>query len=375
MWSFLALASSVFARCDDSSGTVIGIFHEGVSDLGRLAEAAKGDTKDSADRAFQALLDNDYGQFDDLVAALSPALGAAGLEHLKQRLVVLSKEPVKKLAEHERRKIGWAMSGPIYEDEIADRHRARVIEMALRDIADAQGDVDAFIAQYAPETRKVPRVAAEIAERLLAAGRAAEALKALEAAEHGRARWPEFEWEDARIAALGALGRNDDAQAARWSCFESFLSARHLRDYLKRLPDFDDIEAESRALDFAENFGPFSAALSFLANWPAPDRAAKLIFTHANKLDGDRFEVLTPVADALAGKHPLAATLALRAMIEFSLDNGRSSRYQHAARHFQECASLASAIADFGKWETHEIFAAKLREKHGKKSSFWNLVR
>ncbi len=374
MWRFMALATSVFARCDDSSGTVIGIFHDGVSDLGRLADAAEGDAKELADRVFEALIGNDYGEFDGIIATLRPALGDAGLQHLKQRFVALSKEPVKNPAEKERRKIGWAMSGPIYEDDIADRRRARVIDTALREIADAQGDVDAFIAQYDPETRKVPRIAAEIAGRLLAAGRAAEALTAIEVAEQRRAGWSEFEWEDARIAALDALERRDDAQAARWSCFESFLSARHLRDHLKRLPDFDDVEAESRALDFAENFEPFSAALSFLADWPTPDRAAKLILAHANKLDGDRYEVLTLVADALAGKHPLAATLALRAMIEFSLDHGRSSRYKHAARHFQECVGLAPTIPDFGQHETHEAFVARMRGKHGKKSSFWNLV-
>ena len=80
MWGLMALASSVSARCDDSSGTVIGIFHDGVSDLGRLAEAAKSDAKDLADRAFQALLDNDYGQFDHLISTLSAALGDAGLD-------------------------------------------------------------------------------------------------------------------------------------------------------------------------------------------------------------------------------------------------------------------------------------------------------
>ena len=34
---------------------------------------------------------------------------------------------------------------------------------ALLDIADVQGDVDGFIAQYDPKTRKVPKIAAEIA--------------------------------------------------------------------------------------------------------------------------------------------------------------------------------------------------------------------
>ncbi|KAF0205797.1 MAG: hypothetical protein FD172_4020, partial [Methylocystaceae bacterium] len=68
MWRFMALSSSVFTRCDDSSGTVIEIFHDGVSDLGRLAEAAEGDSQELADRAFEALIANDYGEFDGLIA-------------------------------------------------------------------------------------------------------------------------------------------------------------------------------------------------------------------------------------------------------------------------------------------------------------------
>ena len=205
MWSFMGLASSVFARCDDGSGTVIGIFHEGVSDLGRLAEAAKADKTELADRTYQALLDNEYGQFDRLIAALRPALGDVGLEQLKQRFIALSKEPVKKPKDQERRKVGWSMSGPIYEDDIDNRHRASVIHLALREIADAQGDVDAFVAQYDAPTRKVPKIAAEIARRLLAAGRADEALRIVEAAERSRPGWPEFEWEDARIDVLDAF--------------------------------------------------------------------------------------------------------------------------------------------------------------------------
>lgn len=374
MWSFMGLAPSVFARCDDSSGTVIGIFHEGVSDLARLADAAKGDKKELADRTYQALLDNQYGQFDGLIAALHSALGNVGLEHLKCRMIALSREAVKKPRDQERRQVGWSMSGPIYEDEIDNRHRASVIHLALRDIADAQGDVDAFITQYDAQTRKVPRIAAEIARQLLTTERAVEALQMIEAAEHKRSGWPDFEWEDTRIDVFEALERAGDAQAARWSCFERFLSTRHLRAYLKQLPDFDDIEAERRALDYVENFKSLPHALSFLATWPALDRAAKLVEGRAGELNGDHYEVLTPVAESLAGKYPLAATFALRAMIEFALDQSRSSRYKHAARHFQECASLAANVGDFGKYETHEAFVARMRSKHGKKSSFWSLT-
>jgi hypothetical protein len=355
MWRFLGLANSIFARCDDSSGTVSGIFHSACADLGAIAATANVTPKNLADQAFQALIENDYGQYDHLIPVLTPALGESGLEHLKQRMIALSKEPVQRPAQEDRQAIGFGSGGPIYADEIAERSRVSTVRLALMEIADAQGDVDAFIAQYDARTRKVPKIAAEIAQRLLAAGRAEEAWQTIEATEHRRSGWPEFEWEDARIDVLDALGRGDEARAARWSCFERFLSAAHLRAYLKRLPDFDDLEAEERALDHAERAESSLQALSFFVSWPAFDRAARLVVQRAAELDGDHYEILTPAADALAGKHPLAATLVLRAMIDFSLIKSRSSRYRHAARHLMTCASLAPSISDFGTFETHEV--------------------
>jgi len=303
-----------------------------------------------------------------------PALGREGLEHLKKRVIMLSTQPVQKPAEKERQVIGWGSGGPIYADEIAERSRANTVRLALREIANAQGDVDAFIGQYDEQTRKVPKIAASIAQRLLAAGRVEEAWQAIKSTEPRRSGWPDFEWEDARIAVLDALGRGDEAQACRWSCFERSLSAPHLRAYLKRLADFDDLEAEERALDYAQGYKSVLQALSFLVSWPALDRAASVVIRRAVELDGDHFEILTPAADALAGRHPLAATLVLRSMIDFALAKSRSSRYRHAARHLMECASFASSIRDFERFETHEAYATRLRGEHGRKSSFWSLV-
>ena len=378
LWRFMALAPVVFERCDDSSGTVIGVFRDACSNMGDVALKANTDPTTLVDQAFAALIVNDYGQFDRLVQVLAPTIGQAGLEHLKQRMIDLSNRPVTKPAEKDRVKIGWSSSGPIYADEMAERSRVRTVHLALTEIADALGDVDAFIEQHEEETRKVPKIAAEIARRLLSAGRAQEAWQTIEAVKHRRGNsnwdWPNFEWEDARIDVLEALGRADDAQAARWGCFERSLSSTHLRAYLKRLPDFDDVEAEEKALDHAQRSRNLLQALSFLVSWPALDRAAVLVLQRFDELDGDHYEILTRAAEALAGKHPLAATLALRSMIDFSLSNSRSSRYRHAARHLLDCSSLASAIADFGRFEPHDAYEARLRREHGRKSSFWSLI-
>jgi hypothetical protein len=374
MWRFMDIADALHARCDDSSGIIGDVFRVACRDLGSLAQSAKPDPVVLADRSFAALSENGYGQYDDLIETLSPALGAEGLDHLKTRFIALAKAPAEKPPSEFRKVIGWGMGGPLYEDEIKARSRESTIRLALREIADAQGDVDAFIALYDEKTRKAPRIAAEIARRLLAAGRANEALQIIDGAERRRNGWTDFEWEDARIEVLEALGRSGEAQSARWSCFERTLSSEHLRAYLKRLPDFDDVEAEERALDYAEHYHSLLQALAFLVSWPAVERAARLVVTRAGELDGDHYEILSPAADALTAKHPLAATLVLRAMIDFTLTKARSSRYRHAARHLMECASLAPAIGDFAAFESHGAYAARLKLKHGRKSGFWSLV-
>jgi len=96
------------------------------------------------------------------------------------------------------------------------------------------------------------------------------------------------------------------------------------------------------------------------------------VLARAGELDGDYYEVLTPAAEALAERHPLAATVVLRAMIDFTLERARSSRYRHAARHLAEGARLAGEVADFGNVEPHATYLARLRRDHARKAAFWD---
>jgi hypothetical protein len=229
---------------------------------------------------------------------------------------------------------------------------------------------------------------AEIGRRLLAAGRTTEALAALETA---RPKQPTSHtgyhadlylagygdrgvWEEVYIEALEATGQEEQAQRLRWAAFEERLSSTQLRAYLKKLPDFEDVEAEERAMRHALGFRSFPAALDFLRGWPDQARAAQLVLTRATEIDGNLYYLLDPAAQLIEGKHPLAATLLRRAMIEDTLNGAKSSRYKHAARHLLECLSLASSIQDFAAFETHETFASRLHAKHGRKIGFWAQV-
>jgi hypothetical protein len=80
---------------------------------------------------------------------------------------------------------------------------------------------------------------------------------------------------------------------------------------------------------------------------------------------------LTPAADALRERHPLPAVLLWRAMIDYALGEGRSSRYGHAADHLMDCSSLEDAIQDYGTLQSHADYFETLRMAHDRKMSFW----
>lgn len=238
---------------------------------------------------------------------------------------------------------------------------------ALSQLADASGDVDAFVeAQKRRPARLQDRV--EVATRLLAAGRAEEALAALEA------RPLEPAGTGVRIKVLDALGETDLAQGERWALFRSALSVDALRGYLKRLPDFDDVEREEEALKLAEKHSNATAALTFLVGWPDYRRAGTLVRSRLNELNAAADLILEPVAEALAHKDPLAATLLYRRLTDESLRRGSAARASGAARYFRQSASLAGDIADWEGRPDHASYARHLRSQHPRKASFWRRV-
>ena len=367
LWQLLAMAPAIYERCDDSQGAIGAIVRQARSDLAPIAAQAMRPPSQLADRVHAGAIANDHGQFDGLIALMASALGHEGLEVLKAKFTDLAatlpsvsgKGRVNEYGRHQ------------HERE-AQRQAARV-RHALMNIADAQGDADEYAAHFSPEERAMPAVAAGIGERLLKAGRATDAMAVLAAARPtfgAGKRWDE--WQRAWIDTLDAVGRPADAQAERWIAFERDLNATYLRAHIKRLPDFDDEDAEIKALAFVAQHPDFNRALAFLVDWPAPDLAAQCILKRQGELDGNLYEILTPAADALGHRYPLAATLALRAMIDFALIKSRHARYGHAARHLQTCEDLARHIDDFGDRRNHAAYVAHLRLNHGRKAAFWN---
>ena len=90
----------------------------------------------------------------------------------------------------------------------------------------------------------------------------------------------------------------------------------------------------------------------------------------------NRGNVVPPLEQSTRGQaHPLAATIALRSMVDFTLANARSSRYSHAAHHLQSCERLSQRIADWGEIPSHGAYLAAIGQNHARKSSFWKRMQ
>jgi len=281
---------------------------------------------------------------------------------------------------------GYQEDGEDEDDEYADedqdydldpdpRDRGQTVRLAMLAIADALGDAEAYLAEYRdhePTALKRPLVAARVAQRLTAAGRAAEALALLDAAQPLPHQTPPGPgpWIDARIVALDQLERGEEAQQWRWRFGLLRLSSQHLRDYLKRLPAFEDGEAQERALDLVLQHPYLGPALEFLHQWPDRRRCASLILARPAELDRVDEKVLGVVAEALEAEQPLAATLCLRALIESIVEQARSNRYRHAVRHLASCRRLAGAIEAWGAIPDHNTYVMDLLHAYGHRMGF-----
>lgn len=375
IWQILDVSAAVLDRCFEEPGALIGFFRDLQQDAADIAGHLKTLPDGLVERIARYILSNHYAQFDGLLPAVSPVLGTEKLEELKAYLLALSKQKVKRPAKGARKVIGWSTRGPVYKDEMETVDRKYSIELALEEIADLQGDVDGFIARYSADQQKFSKIATNIALRLLAAERFAEALSFLDNAGHHQGRYDpwldDFAWLDTRIAVLEALEWKSEALEARREAFYTYFSARHLKDYLAGLPDFEDFEAEEKALDHARHSDNWQMALLFLVEWGALEKAAAVVVERREALDGGRYEIWNDVADALSEKYPLAATMVLRAMIDFTLEKTRASRYRYAANHLLECESLAKRITSFDPLETHEEYVQRLRRENPRKSAFW----
>lgn len=362
LWQLIDLHDSLIERTRDRAGRLAEFFKSAVTGVPDLVARSKPDPEKLAEDVHQRFMHDGYGIYEDLIALLAEPLRPEGLALLKNRLEGERKDHLGKV----RR----VRSAAAYDHVLAR------LQHGLRDVADAMRDVDAFIQTFSPEETRHPIYATYMAVRLTDADRADEALTLLDHATPEFDDSPEWQmdWINARYHALQKLGRTDELKTLTFETFEAFLSHDHLRAYLKLLPDFDDVEAEEKALNWVTRHPAFLPALLFLVHWPALPRAAKMISERTGEIDGSYYDLLAPAAEALDGKFPLAGILIRRSLIAFILKLGRGHRFKQAMQHVRELEALDAAVTDYGDHDTHQAFMEQLWLDHPHKAGFWSLL-
>jgi hypothetical protein len=314
MWSFMALARRVGGRVRDRDGELAAVFARAAADLGALISDLDG--AGAAEGLVEAIVHNPFDWADWLPAVLSlapPALADAALRQLSERRGAVP---------------GWIN--------------------LIRQLADAAGDVDAYRSTYADGALRTPSIAAEIAQRLLAADRVEEAGGVLEAANLANGDLKplltkaspaevDFAWETAWIDYLERSGQGEAAQAARWSSFERTFSAERARDFTCRLADFQDVEAENRAFDLAAKHPDFQRGLRFLMDWPALAEAGRMIQSRSDDV-AVTVEQAEQWATALQVRQPAAAIFLLR----------KAAAAAFRRRDFKTCDRLTAEADSLG---------------------------
>lgn len=356
MWAFIGIADDVLERVGDGIGYVEEVFGQAMADLGTIcASLPKADTDGLARRVLAICEGEGFASSGALIEHLGDALGPDGRAELR-KATEASLGSLQKTGVSDSE--AWRLEG-----------RRRRLARRLAILADLDGDVDGFINAMRAGEMETSYVA-DIAERLLAADRPAEALQWL-AKPRRRIDDDDTAHIDLKVAALEALGEADKAQEARWHYFRKTLVADYLREHLRRLPDFEDFEREQEALDFAATHRSAETALSFFVEWSSLERADRLVRDRLRDFDGAAYYILRPAAEALEERYPVAATLLYRRMVESVLDRGSSKQYPYAARDLHSCVQLAPRIAEDGGIEPHPTFMTRLKKVHGRKYGFW----
>jgi hypothetical protein len=363
LWQFMELAPFIYARADDRRGDIGAVFDAAIQNFKNLGPRAIPDAATLADSIWTMLCDDEHGVWDDIIGLLAPTLGDDGLARLKAHVQDFAATPMARgNADHDAIQFLRDLRG---ERDYRGELKARFVKRCLQEIAEVTGDTAAYIAQFSPEDQRHKAIAAEIAMLMLDDNAPDKSLAALYLARDSAGHRGLNAWDDAMIATLIALDRQDDAQTHRWACFEDRLSLPHLRDYLKALPDFEDVEAEDRARQYALRYPDILPALHFCLEWPDLLTGSQMVISRADEIDGDDYEFINYAVDMLRDKYPLAAVLLVRSMINFTVSQERTSRAGYLAGQLQDCETLDAHIADYAPFAPHADYVDHLRHKYG----------
>lgn len=342
-----AISVPLIERSDDSAGA-IGEECRRVSSIWGKSVSQKPDQSTNwEDLVFDLWLGDDYRFYHDVFIDFKAVLGTDGLQRLESRIADL----------------------PRHKD-YGDYKKCSGLKL----IADAQGDVDAYILCCEHSGLRSDDYL-EIVERLNRKDRAVEALAWLDkmTSEDINRRYSRY--VAARIDSYSLECDEDSAQKIRWEAFEKTLSPDYYIHYCKYLSVKAKAIAKEAALTLAQKASSFEMAIHFLDEIGEHGLLAEHVLANQNELPNVYYGTFRPLSKRLAANgYSLAAVLIRRGLVQGVLNKAKSKYYKYSASDLKLAHDYGQSIDAWRGCLSHELFMQQLKATHAKKHAFWSWV-
>ncbi len=346
--AFYECDSGALGNCDDSSGHVGDVFRFDAREL-FVAYASRCVDKEWLGKlVLKVSRKDDYGVRDALIDAAAEYLPEPVMRNLVTRFQMLADKE---------------------SDEYVRRHWLRLVESLARQLKDAPLFERTRLAFWGSLSTAA---CVDIARVYLESGDAQMALTWLGKCPATESHYAD-EHDELLLEVHGRLGNRTEQAEVAWRMFRRCRSLASLRRLLAVIgADRKDevLAGETTAILGGERFSTVDAA--FLVAIERFDAAEAYLFKHAERLNGDDYSGLVPLAEAMEQNgRSQCASLLYRALLDSILRRAQTRIYLHGVRYLRRLDKLAATIRDWRSMESHAAYVAGLRLHHGRKSSFW----
>ncbi len=350
--SFIEADSTWFNHADDSDGAIGDAMRAACGLWLQTAAMCESPAEVWPDRLMALFLADDHGGREDLLRRADLLLAEPALRAL---VIMFESRMASELA---TKTAVTGLPREVYR-----------MSAALSLLSEALGDPDVqvrAVLSYSPDPNPVQRQS--FAQAYLDNDRPADALHWLE----GTWGHMEASRQSMLADALERLGRFTDSLPIRQQMFEQSPAVFYLQKWLEHLPQADRAAALAHARQTALSHADLAMAATLLLALGDAATAEALLVAEPARIDGRNYGELVPLAKAFqAQERWLGAVVVYRALLLGILERGYAPSYGHGARYLMRLRELANAVGGSMPLQSHEVFEAEIRLRHGRKSAFW----
>ena len=160
--------------------------------------------------------------------------------------------------------------------------------------------------------------------------------------------------------------------------FELYSTPSRLKAIMAIASPAQQSQWRKKAYELAEQQESIVMAITLLLEINEAALANKIAITRYLEFNDIHYETLTRMLKELPESALLIRVIIYRSLIDDILGNARSKAYGYAVRYYKKLQKLDDSIKitadNYNSLLAHQHYMIKLRDKHGKKYSFWEQV-